>query len=587
MRQDIFDSARAAFSGQGIKVPLDTPLGGVEGWRLLEAVKCDDGLSQLSHLYPFSELDVFKAKMPRPLLELRGAIRMRDGVLFLRPILPLVAVEYSDSVDVVSLRPDSPSGISGLLTRSAESDEALFEFSRELADSIAVPGSLRLRALQRGKSVRSRNFDLIRTCSSRSRRGPQPFSNWLVDGVTGQLAPAQDTWGAIDDDRDNELMGKSHLKYVVSRISSAPNVHDPDSNGGVVAWRPLESLPPEWGELLESLAGVFSCRKGASVSDVLTWIARGFEIEERQAWSVLDCLSYNSLVVRLYTRRWRGQTLFAQDPVLCHVAETLEPEARIFGLVAHHVRADICRVAREMGMEPQVAALGDWSGVGCIRIPRCTSEEAAEIGSRTGISLGSPSFAGEANSVRSPREILERLSPRVRVDQSGNKSEYWIGGRFREVPRIEDARLTFERRLYEGQQTNYILWVDDAPVWSTQSWSWASLIARRAMDQVTWKLGSDGVVSCGHAIPEVFARRALLSGDGVSGVNWKSGSSNRCLAFGSVAAARDALGEWLPLDVNRHVRSESLARWADAFGARNVEPKSRVDAFRRRNQVTR
>ncbi len=557
LRDDVAGRTARLLELENVRVDHRNPLPDVGNWELLGQFHSDE-LLYLREWRPFSEIDAFKRLVGRSQIALKNAIRLDDGVLFLRPALPEIAVENADSVDYFSFAPGGSEPRTGVLERAGSGDSALFHF-KHCVEQIAVPGRLVLRANRAGTQIQVRRLELVATCSARVLRQAQRPSDWLVDNGSGQLVPLDDRLetGVVA----NTLASPDLIRDLASRARASVGPCDASSPPQVFSL-PIESLPSAWIELLEVLAGRFACRTGVEVPELLKALQDAFEVEPGTAWELFDSLILNQILERRFTRRWPSQRVFAGSPRIAIAPG--RSVAYALGLWAFHRRQRLQQAVAEGGKSLKIAAVGDWSAIGPLQILECGGDDAREI---AGIVGDVPVVSIDTPSVPSPLTVLSFMSPRVDPYARGEGSTYWSSRRRKFC--LDDhpnSDLALECRRHRRQHSTYILRLRGEPAWATSSRAWASFVADLLISKTIWKLQADGALVSARPVPEPFARRCLANG-GLSGTNWKADGSEWIHGFGDLEAAHSALDEWLVARRAPPVPSH-VSRWISAWESR-------------------
>jgi hypothetical protein len=565
MREDVASVARDILTKYGSGVVYWEPIPHVENWVLAGPLDCNEGFSRLSWRRPFCDLTAFKRTVARSSMYLRNSIRLSDGILFLKPMIPTVSAKGVDRVVF---------GVADELTakeqemRQSSSEANTYRFPADVARALKAPATLVLAAYRNNQVVQAKRLDIVGACSYVECRPPSDINSWLIEGDQGQLAKLTSEFESDEAVDKNPTVDRSDLPSFLMEHSGFLSKRDIRSETfAAIEWHPIDAIAPEWSDIFESLTGLFTCRSGIDFGTAIQLIKAGFDLDSDYiANLILVGLTSNHQLVRLFYRRWRGQRLFARSPTVYIDLLASTADTYIAGLVPKLVRARLINEANSMGLSVSVAVLGDWSQVGLIRIDECDIETARELARRMGFAVYETNIRAADQRLVSPVELLTQLGRRVKIDVVGRERKYWDATNSIFVDSAPNTELTMDVNILDNQQPVYVLRAAGRPIWATQSRSWASIVAIYWLCGAPLEVSARGTLSSSFPLPNSVARFSILVGEGVCGADWKTGLRGFHYPFGTLDRVYSFLQDWLPR-VRHRPTTDAVARWADGIFA--------------------
>jgi len=521
--------------------PSIQPVPGIETWSLIGPLWADELVAAVRG----STLEGYQALRPsleRSEIRLTNATKLPDGILFLPPVLPHFSIPCADSAAIIK---DQPGSKVELMRITREAQE--FRLPSDWRAHVDVPGVLTISASKGEHEVRRRSFRTTSRVTDSVSRKPSDPSAWLVEDTLGQLTPLAPDETAS---RRRDMLGLSGRPISLS---------DSQPQRDVSTWERLESLPTKWSALLECLIGEFSIRQGLGMRRTIELVdASGLAIS---GWTLLESLSQNQFIERLYARRWRGTRVF---PRPLRAWEQAPGELRLTGLLSASTRDRLIGESEKLGLAPEIAAAPSWHSVGAVRLrfPESKRRLATELVSTVTALTRPPPLP----SLPSPAELTTSTGTRVNISDKPAETHYWDGVRF--VDRTKETSW-LERREFERHQPVYVLVEASEPRWATNCRGWALLVALMSIPDSRATLEPDGRLRLPTEGPDVLAKAAVTHGRGVVAPSRMERGYCWTYSFDSLSQGLSVVSHW----ARRGSRDESkaLVRWRRALERRRRE----------------
>lgn len=545
-------SVRRALKGVGVGAVL-TPIPTVGDWYLLGRLEYTrDSARGIVEGLPPELRNLLDPGVPDAQIYVRDAIRLPDGILALRPRLPLM---WAEGADAIRLAPLDGAATIELLP----GPDGLFSIPAEACRRL-TPGDYRATAHAARRIQASRVLHLIQTYSgSDPPLSPSDAGRWLVEGSRGQLAPLTGQEPGRSEEIDSALLARAR--------SPLPQVR-----GGVTSsWRTLGEIPPEWADLFEVLVAWSSRREGLGWDEVARLVRNGLQAREWSTQQAVDVLVDNEVVDRFYDRRWRGSLFYPRR--LTGRLESTETgwELRVSGPTSRLWRHRFMDVLASHGLTAEVAVLGDGAGVGAMRVRGECRDDLAELLTEMAVERREPVEQPD------PARVLSERVPASFSD--GGVVSFFHPSRSTFVesrPKGDEGSVwRLERRTFESKQTAYVLLHGGQPRWISRSRRWGGFLFGLTESTPFWTVGEPGVVATRSPLPVTMARAALWHGGGVAGSGWREGSRTWWYSFASIGRAKSLLSPWLSHAETKSAPDPATALWVEALSEAPGAPMER------------
>jgi hypothetical protein len=519
---------------------------GVPGWSVVGPVDCTPIAASASILERLSGYDAFSPGITSPRITLRGAVELPDGILLTTASRPRVLAIGCDRVSWGgSYEANHLTGL-GSLERISEVDT--FRPTLEQVRCLRLPAVITLNGENRGKLVATRQIVASATVPDTPIRLRLEETAYLEESAFGQLTGLG---GAIES--TTEFRSNPQASAAEAYLPKHPNFVDTT----------LPSEPPRgesrlslWEDLCEGLYGTFV--NSRSISD-----DRLADLTESLLFTctalnpaILSAVLWHGLQVRkLWYRRWWGVRHFPELPSLLFFPG--EYELHLVGLTSRILRQRF-HAATGTAVQRTPGELGTWPP----QNPRATGMDrtgAERVAGDLGLALDVP----EPPSLPTLRGVLNRLSTRIRLEQTAIRTRFWCPRTraFREKPDSTHP-LILRRRDHERSASSFDLMDGDRVLWSTGSRAWALLIHRYLCKlPIFWIDGARVITD--EPLPCCFALSASRSGGGLEIAEGPE-SALFVYRFGRKAQLDQFLQAWVPHPASRPL---GLMRWAASASA--------------------
>ena len=485
-------------------------------------------------------------------IRLRNAIRLPDGVLFLKACAPLVVCDEAEVVtlDPVPLR----SGQRLLLERGGEGE---WHLPAEQIPRVKVPGNANLVAWTDRKPTDRYAVPLVSICTLPVEDRTAQLRGFAKENEMGHLESTQGSALALGIGRARPPF-KQWVQSLPSEMQLIPTLPKP-------SWQPVESVSEAWRELWEACLALSLVRvRGMSWEELLGLIRRGFEgLGDEDVTTRARSLVVNGNLDAFRSLHSASAAFTCLPP---RAAYKQGGEVRItgtLGALQWRELADWCRRSRRRA---EIAAYGDFKFLGAIRIQEVAEGELPDLVEAVEGQL----VTAEAGCPR-PESVWGNIDPRIGRGLRYEKAKVWAG------PTPGRSTLSMESRRSERAPIRYALTRGRETLWATHSRSWAALTHHLLVQGDGWRMDEQGAILSRSPLPLAFARRALLHGAGVCGHSVDEGVAGHrwCYPLASRESALDWLRPWFAKSEGDHMRPAEN-RWLEALGQRYGSPMARL-----------
>lgn len=551
-RRTLADQILSSARNAGIEKVGRYPIREAPGWLLVGRLIYDSRSRRelLQELPPeLLFLDVFKQAAPIPRIYLYDTIRLPEGILCLRPQLPKVSVAGAERVTIHSVARDSTAFDGELIPVGT----GLFESPPEVASHLSLPTDVDLKAWAGDDVLASSRRYFIRRHSSLAPLPPTDLADWLMEGESGQLEPA--------DGRAHQSIQRNPAGAVLAHQARVGlvvgDVPIPEHR-----WVPLiGDVPDEWGDILEVLTAQGSLKRGLDWPELKEIVECGLGIRPHLAHAVIQTLADNGIVCRLFRRRWRGSRFFVQSMAGYTVSHSEGTELRLVGAHSRLMREQLLDAAARFGASDVSVALSEGDvGIGAIRIRGVSGSDSEQLCRDLSVPVTHVSASG--GELSPPSKILG--SGGGLSAHSGLEPTWWHPSEMRFLPSpARDSEFSLERRGFANGQSEYILYRAGVPSWRTSSPRWARLVGMVLVSRQEWTITTEGTLLSRVPLPYPFSREVLLRGAGICSTARHSTPGTRFLySFASVDVAMHLMRAWIAAD---EPLDEAVGLWVRAL----------------------
>ena len=528
----------------------------VKGWLCLGPIEVDKA-AVITGLLEFRNLLALQPALPTSQIRLIGGLKLPDGLLFLRPVMPTVIASRSEFVKYITAN-----GSSGKLTRTGVEDQVEYQFTPSNIDAIPLPSKMRLVAYADNELIRAESINVVGRCSINRYKFPSNAPYWLKEGAYGQLV----SWGSGDDITAGDgLLSTQALGDISRRLAKQPTKRALLSTQSVASWVSLEELPQAWSDLFESLAAVMTRKEGVGWAQLCELISAGLDLfNNRHASAVVEALIQNGFIQRVYNRRWRGVRLLGVQPEQHVMAGPEQSEKRIVGLLSASQRDALSRFASERGARTEIAWLSDFQLFGATRVVGHDLDglqQAININDVKSSDMWDP-----VRSLPSPQQVLAHSSMRSAARISDSESRWWdpLGPGFYLEERNKSDRYALGFRSFSNQISSYSIFDRDNLIWQTEDRSWATFVFSRLAAESGAISFHNNILITKFPMPSAVAYCTILQGSGVVGFHECEGVLSWSYPMSNDKAVVDWLSIW-GLGLAGKRSSLAIQRWVKGF----------------------
>lgn len=532
------------------------PIEDVKGWLCLGPIEVDKAVV-ITGLPIFRDFLALQPALPTSQIRLIGGLKLPDGLLFLRPVMPTVIASRSEFIRCISTN-----GSSAKLTRTGVEGQVEYQFTPSNINAIPLPSKIRLVAYADNELIRAKSINVVDRCSINRYKFPSDATHWLKEGAHGQLV----SWGTGSDNIAGEgVLSPQALNDINGELAKQSAKPALSAIHTAAEWVSLEELPQVWSDLFESIAAVMTRKGAVGWAQLCELINAGLSISNnRHASDVVDALIQNGFIQRVYNRRWIGLRLLGVQPEQHVIDGPDEGEKRIVGLLSASQRDALFRFASERSARMEIARLSGTKIFGVTRLvggDLSGLAQAIDINDAKNSDMWSP-----IRILPSPKNVLSHSSMRSAARVGDAESRWWdaAGQGFYLENHNESDLYALSFRRFSNQISSYSLFDRENLVWQTEDRSWAIFVfSRLAAEPNAISLHKNTLITK-NPMPLGLAHFTILQGSGVVGFHESEGVCHWSYPVAKVETVADWLTNWgLGLEGERS--SLAMQRWVRGF----------------------
>ena len=542
--------------------PLIRRIQDIGDWSCIGPINIEH-LLFLGGLLKFNRLEALQQTIPTSSISISNGLRLRDGWLFLPPVLPTI---HSVGSDYIAFK--AANGFQGKLEQINSDKKGYYKFGVGQVRKIRLPSTLELSAYAEDSLIRTKSIDLVDRCSINAYKSPTE-RQWLKEGEVGQFVDRND---GKNNSEGNKNIAQVELNSFAHNNCNTPLEKHGSTDPITVDWVNQESIPTAWLDIFECLAALLTQKCGIGWSQLFELIGRSLDLQDDSETSlVAETFVQNGFLQRIYNRRWKGVRFLGVQPELHIIDGPSENEKRIIGLLSSSQRMALEVFAREHNAKLEIARSTIPSIFG---VTRLIGEKLTDVGQAIDINRVQESDRFEPiNWLPSPMEILGKSSQRNDSKTSNLRGMWWDKSLHRFSLNIQPDidRFTLRFQPYESQISSYSLYDSGRLIWQSEDRLWAIFLVERLESNASGVIIDDERLASMNPLPLGLSHAVLQKGAGVVGATQ---SNNGCRWF-YYCRGVESIEKWIDgwgLETKKEQKSWAMRRWMASFDIASRKP---------------